>query len=112
MKITFTQELTTLEGKPLERTVHACEACGRPTEVTPMTLRSVCVDALLTPQRNDDNLPGEEKVRRYRLALQITNEDVVDLAPKDIALLQELVASLYATLVVGQVWEMLDPKQE
>lgn len=68
-----------------------------------MTLHSVCTNALLTQTRDEANLPGEEKVRRYKLALQISNEDVVDLAPKDVALIQELVGKLYAALVVGQV---------
>jgi hypothetical protein len=102
----------TIEGKPLMRTVRACATCGRPEESTAMTLRSVCTNALLTQTRDEANLPGEDKVRRYELALQITNEDVVDLPPKDVALIQELVGKLYTALVVGQVWEILDPKQE
>jgi hypothetical protein len=102
----------TIEGEPLERTVQACQTCGRPEETAAMTLRSVCTNALLTQTRDETNLSGEEKVRRYNLALQISNEDVVDLPPKDVAMLQELVGKLYAPLVVGQVWEMLDPKQE
>lgn len=112
MKINFDQALKTLDGAPLERMVQACESCGRPTETSPMTLRSVCTDALLTPHAKEDNLGGEEKHRRYKLAILITAQDEVDLPPKDIALLQELVADLYAPLVAGQVWEMLDPKQE
>jgi len=67
---------------------------------------------LLTQTRDEANLPGDEKVRRYKMALQIANEDVVDLPPKDVVLIQELVGRLYTPLVVGQVWEMLDPKQE
>jgi len=112
MKIDFTQELRTIERKPLERTVQACATCGRPMETAAMTLRSVCTNALLTQTQDEANLPGDEKVRRYRLALQIANEDVADLPPKDVALLQELVGKLYAALVVGQVWGMLDPKIE
>jgi len=102
----------TIEGEPLEWTTQACETCGRPVETAAMTLRSICTNALLTQQRAEANLPGEKKVWRYKLALQIANEDVIDLPPKDVATLQELVGKLYAALVVGQVWEMLDPKQE
>lgn len=112
MKIDVTQALTRLDGSPLDRLVEACETCGQPEKTAPVTLRSVCVDALLTLRANEENLAGEEKVRRYKLALRITHEDIVDMIPKDVALIQELVASLYTPLVVGQVWEMLDPKQE
>jgi hypothetical protein len=112
MKIDFTQGLTTLGGEPLERTIQACENCGRPVETSAMTLRRVCINALLTQTRDERNLPGEKKARRYKLALQISNEDVVDLPPKDVALIQELVGTLYTALVVGQVWEMLDLKHE
>lgn len=106
MKIDFTQGLTTLEGEPLMRTVRACATCGRPEETAAMTLRSVCINALLT--QTESNLPGEDKARRYKLALQIANEDTADLPPKDVALVQELVGKLYTPLVVGQVWKLLD----
>lgn len=112
MKIDFTQALMTLEGAPLEVTAQACPTCDRPEETTTMTLRSVCINALLSQTRDEVNLSGDEKVRRYKLALQITNEDVPDLPLKDVALLQELVGKLYAVLVVGQVWKLLDPTEE
>jgi len=108
MKINFAQPLTTIEGTPLMRTTQSCPTCGRAAESEPLTLRSVCTNALLTQTQDEANLPGEEKVRRYNLALQISNEDVVDISPKDVGLVQELVARWYTPLVVGQVWGMLD----
>lgn len=112
MKIYFTQNLVQLDGSPLEFTTMACPACGRPRESRPATLRGACANALVAQFQDEQNLSGEEKVKRYQLAMKIINEDAVDLPAADVALIQKLVAKVYGPLIVGQVWEMLEPKDK
>lgn len=106
VKIYFLQSLINLDGSPLETVTAACPACGRATEKRTLTLYSVCAEALLA-QLRDENPPGEEKARRYQLALKITNEDEIELTPEEAVLIRSLVAKVYGPLVVGQVWELL-----
>lgn len=112
MKIDFNQGLSRLDGSPLEMVTETCPTCGRPREATVATLRGICTNALVAQFQDERNLSGEDKVKRYDLALKITNEDVLDLPHDDLALIQKLVAKMYGPLFVGQVWAMLDPKEE
>jgi hypothetical protein len=52
---------------------------------------------------------GDEKVRRYRLARKLFNASKVELTPEDVVLLKSLIGQIYGPLVVGQVWDLLDP---
>ena len=107
MKIDVTQNLKQLDGTPLAQASARCPECGQATEARTFTLRLVAVDALMM-QRRGEELGGDEKVRRYALAMQIHSEDEPDLKVEDVALIKKLVGELYGPLVVGQVWAMLD----
>jgi len=110
MKVNFAQALTTLDGSPLTVASQRCPTCGQATEERAITLLSVCTDALLA-QYPDERLQGTEKARRYRLALRLS-EGEVDLKVEDVALLKDLVGKSFGPLVVGQVWDILDPAEE
>lgn len=114
MKIDFTQCLQTWTGEPLELTKTQCPMCNRPTTTRPATLRAVCADTLVMERPNDRDyqVDGEEKARRYQLALRIMNEDIVDLTPEDLALIRKLCPKIFGPIVVGQIWTMLDPKED
>ena len=97
--INMTQQLKQLNGKPL--------VAGEDGE--PITVQSVCEQALVSqiPGKNPD---GGEKLRRYHLAMRIhAQEGLPDLQAEDVVLLKELVGEMFGPLVVGQVWEILDP---
>jgi hypothetical protein len=110
MKINFSHELKTLDGKSIpgfdgkERT----------------SLKDVCVDALLAQFRDEvgaagnpgTGISGEEKCNRYVLATRIYGDDEVDLKVEEIALLKKLVGKGFGPLIVGQAWDMLENKQE
>lgn len=89
-------------------------------EGKPITLRSICVRALLNPPMKEDprtgrmvpamNIPAEKKVELYDLALHIhKGESLVDLAVEEITLLKELIGAKFPPLTVGQAFRILDP---
>lgn len=109
MKIDVTQQLTELDGEPLLEPVAVCQQCGQMTGGKPVTLRSVATRALMMQAQGGKNPPAEDKVARYHLAMRIHGEDSPDLSPEEIVLVRQQVGEQYQPLVVGQVWEMLDP---
>jgi hypothetical protein len=94
----FTTVLAGLDGKPLV-------AEGVPS----MTLGEVVANALVN-QFKDETPTGQEKVKRWALALRIHNaKGDVELTADDVKLIKDLVAKAYGPIVVGQVWSILDP---
>ncbi len=75
----------------------------------PVTLRSVCVNALTVPEAPGAAVSGEEKLKRYMLAQRIYGEDEVDLTAEQVTLIKTLVSVSYGAIVSGQVWLLLDP---
>ena len=66
-----------------------------------LTLNDVTQNALLASYQDEQNLSGEEKVKRWVLATKI------DRQRKDPVLTVDDIA--YNPLIVGQSWELLDP---
>lgn len=108
MKIDFSQTLKNIEGDNLLRTRHD-RNLNKSIEL-PATLQWAAVEALLAVQQ-DEKLTGEEKAKRYELALKIqAASEPLDLPVEDVALLKKLCDANFATLIVGQVRRMLDAK--
>lgn len=99
MKIDVTRAILDLDGRPV-----AIE--GEPA----LTLRSAIVNALLTPLKGDEALNGPSKLKNWLLAQRIHGDDSPDMKAEDIALVKERVGRGYTALVVGRVYEMLDPE--
>ena len=93
MKKDFSRPVLTLGGAP-------AEDAGKT-----LTVGAACVNALLGP---DDSATGEEKARRYQLALRIHAGGEVEVKSDELALLKTLVGRAYLPLVVGQVYAFLD----
>ena len=75
-----------------------------------VTLGDVAETALLSSFQDEQNLKGEDKVKRFSIARKIEDQrkDPV-LTAEDIALIKNLVAKAYNPLVTGQAWKLLDP---
>ena len=106
MKLDVTRQLTNLDGTPLERPSRACPTCGRADESEPITLRAVATTSLLAQSR--DQVPGDEKAKRWALAIRIEQEDAPVLDLDELALVKRLVGEIQPPLVVGQVWAWLE----
>lgn len=105
MEIDLTQELIGLNGKPLQAQDRDDE--DKPVTVN-LTLRKAIVEALMAAFKDEDNLSGADKVKRYKMAQKIQDAERMMFSAEDLSLIKKLVAKLYSTLVVGIVWEILD----
>ncbi len=100
MEISFNRQLIDLDGKEIQ------DEAGRPA-----TLRTVAVNALVATFQDEASLPGEEKLKRWGLALKIKDSpDPVELSAEEITLVKKLIGKGYGTIVVGQAWQMIEGK--
>lgn len=75
-----------------------------------LTLGKACVEALLANYKDEEGMGGDEKLDRYLFAMRIRESKTpIILAPEEITKLKLLVSKHYSSLVVGQVWLLLDP---
>jgi len=110
MKLDVTRELTNLDGTPLVQPGTRCTTCGHITDPEPVTLRGVLTTSLLAQSR--EQVAGDEKARRWALAMRIQQEDAPELSLKELELVQRLVGEIQPTLTAGQVWVMLDGRDD
>jgi len=97
MKINFNVRLKNIMDKEL-----------KDQESKDILLYDVCTNALLFNAK-DEKLEGKEKMRRFKLAHKIYGtKELVSIDVEDVALIKELVAKIYSTLITGQVWELLE----
>lgn len=99
MKIDVDQKIKNLDGEFFK------EADGKDD----ITLKKVIVRALVLQHPSDDKQTGDEKFDLYQLASKITNaEGELDLKPEDIISIKKRVGLMYATAMVGPVFEILN----
>jgi len=104
MKIDFNQELKNIEGATLTRT----RQDGDKIVQLPATLKWAAVEALLAVGATD-KLSGEEKGRRYDLALKVQeSHGPIELPVEDVSLIKTLCDEHFAPLIVGQTRKMLN----
>lgn len=104
MKIDFGQELKTIEGSTLMRNRQE----GDKIVQLPATLKWAAVEALLAAGAVD-KLSGEEKGKRYDLALKVQESNgPLDLGVEDVSLIKKLCDEHFAPLIVGQTRKLLD----
>ena len=75
----------------------------------PQTFAVVACGALLSLPENS-NPSGDEKITRYALAMKIHNSNPVELNLDELTLLKDTIGKMYLPLIVGQAWEILEPK--
>ncbi len=76
----------------------------------PALMRTAVVNALMGTIANE-NIPGEEKAKRYDLGLKINKGGDIDLTVEELATIKKLVGANFGTLVVGQVFNFIDSDQ-
>lgn len=94
MKIDFTKKLTNLNGEVLTDA----------TSKKDITLSFICVEALLATEKD---VTGDEKMKRYKLAIDIFEGKKEGLSAEEIVLLKELIGKYFTVLIVGQVFPIL-----
>ena len=75
-----------------------------------LTLADVAENALLSDYRDEQNLDGVEKLKRWTLAKKIEDtKSSVTLNADEIALIKKLVGKAYNPLVYGEMVQAIDP---
>jgi len=102
MKIDFNRVLVDFSGNPLKE-----ETSSGSVEIK---LRSVVINALMTLLEDDKNMSGDDKVKRYDLALLVHNSgaEPLDIKVEDVTLIKAQIGKFYGPLIVGQVWKILE----
>lgn len=97
MKIDFSKEFKNLNNETLK------------SGETNVTLKSICTEALLNSSV-EEKITGEEKAKRYNLALEIfaSKQKIVEISIEDVAVIKKLVGDFYSPLVVGQAYKFLE----
>lgn len=104
MKIDMTKAIKNLEGDNLNNPESKLK------EKEPLMMRIVCVNSLLTQTQDDKNIDGNEKAKRFELAMRIYTEKEIDLNVDELKLIKDLIGKIYPPLVVGRAYQILDPK--
>jgi len=109
MKVPITTILHDIEGIPLR------DAAIRDTNGKVLrperdfTLRKACTEALQALNLTGDAPDGEERFKRYQLALKVMSEPEPDLTADEIVKLKRLIGLAFGAIVVGRAYEILDP---
>lgn len=100
----FTSPLTDITGKPIPN-CDTSQPCGKV-----LTLGDAAAIAMLAPDaQNAPQTPGDEKVKRFQLALKVHDAKDVKLTAEETTLIKAQIAKVYPPLIVGRSWELLDP---
>jgi hypothetical protein len=98
--IDFMQPMIDLTGQPIPTSQ---------TDKTPVTLGDVAATALLNSYPDERDITGDEKVKRFDLAVLAKGGKPVDLTAENVAKIKQLIAKSYGPLIVGRAYAILDP---
>lgn len=100
MQIDFGKPILDIRGRELDENGTPWRDGGAPK----MTLGSIAAAALL---RDDGKLAGAEKVRRYKLAMQVVEGGVVDLPVERVSEIKTEIGIAFPPLMVGRAYEII-----
>lgn len=116
MKINLNQKLLDLAGTSLQDNIVKRDENGvvkdendKPVmELVDVTLNRLAANALLHPAKDDK---GEDKARKYLLAVKCYVAGEIDLTPEEIVEIKACISLAYPPIVAGQSWAILDQKE-
>ena len=73
------------------------------------TLGRVACAALLASYADEQNLPAEDKVKRFRLAEIAAKGGEREVKVEDVALIKQLIGKAFAPLVGGRAYDIIEP---
>jgi len=92
-----------MEGEPLNNPF---------SKDKPLTMLSLCVNALVGMDLEGEKTSGEDKMKRYLLAERMMeNGKEIDLKADEIVTLKSLIAKRFAPIIVGPAWRILEPEE-
>ena len=104
MKIDTNVEIINLDGNVLKEN----DGSGNAVNVT---AKKIMANSLMSNVIGRDGRPvpekGEDKLKKFKLAMKIYDSDEVELSSEDIVLIKERVGATYNTLVYGRICDLL-----
>lgn len=74
-----------------------------------LTLRTVSQNALVAVFQDEQHLSGEDKLKRWELAMKVKRSpDPVDLTTDEVVLIKKLIGKAYGPVISGQAWQLLE----
>lgn len=96
--IDFSKQITDLYNKPI------CDG-----DKNPITLSGLVANAILASLPEDSSLSGKDKIKLFKLAVKISEQSEVSLESEDISTIKDRVSKVYGPLIVGKIWQEIDP---
>lgn len=104
MKLDFSQQLRNLDGSPMVESAPGSDVSVK------VTLGIVAANALLAPDDPSAKQSGDDKARAYSLATRVYGASELDITVDDASFIKKRVGQSMPTIVVGQVYELIDGK--
>ena len=70
--------------------------------------RPLLVNALTLLGQDDKELSGDDRFKRYKLAIKITDNDEVDLTSEEVSHIKGIVGKMFQPLIVGRLFDILE----
>ena len=94
MKLNLDEILFNFNGEPMQE------------DGKPLTLKNTILNALGAP---DKDAKGEEKLKRYKLGMKITNGGAIDLKTEEVASIKKRVSEVYfLPIIIGEVDRIIE----
>jgi len=117
MKLNCDTIVKTMTGKPFQETV--LPPGKKPEEIQEkdikkvnVTVGSACVGALLFNYPDEQKIQGKEKFERWNLAKKFNAGGVIEITVEELVKVKELIGKMYATNMVGPLFELLENLEE
>ena len=101
MKINFSQTLLDARKTP----IYFSES--EQSEGKPATLAAVAMNALMATYKDELELSGEQKIKRFDLAERIFMNSECDLTAQEVVELKTLINKFYGTIVAAPALKMI-----
>ena|SRR3990167_5616352 len=97
MKINFGSHVADLKGVALK------DEKGEDVK-----LHVPCVNALTANYQKENDIGGDEKYRRYKLAVKIDKPEEIEVTSEEITLIKKLVGFAFTPILVGGIFDKLE----
>lgn len=93
MKIKLNEHITDFAGEPIEG----------------LSVGDAIINSLMTMLKGEENMDGKAKFELFALASKLHGKEEVDLSLDEAAKIKDRVGRIYTPLIVGRLWNVLDP---
>lgn len=96
MKINLNKKMADLDGKDVKQ------------DEKPVTLKTVCLGALMSSVPGDEQLTVADVEKRYDLMLRLNKGGQQEFTPEEVSMIKARIPKFWALLISGQACQMLN----